>query len=126
MATLSLGSHALFHYYQYRPDEDVGSPGPIGRGRAVDNDPVLSVLLEPRSLVITTGSLYTSHLHGIDDLTEDLVPSAGHKIANADLLGGSEAKEALRSGGILKRKIRYSLTCRDVERVATRVPFRGR
>lgn len=76
--------------------------------------------------MITTGSLYTSHLHGIDDLTEDVIPSSGHKIANKDLLGGSEAREAVLNGGVLERKIRYSLTCRDVERVATRIPLLGR
>lgn len=126
VATLSLGSHALFHYYQYRHDEDISSPSAAGSGRIVDKDPVLSILLEPRSLVITTGPLYASHLHGIDDLTEDLIPSAGHKIANVDLLGGSEARKVVRNGGALERKVRYSLTCRDVERVAMRVPFLGR
>ena len=119
----------MFHYYRYRQDDgSLISSSPHGRGRAIDNSPAVSVLLEPRSLVITTGSLYTSHLNGIDDLTEDVLPAPinGPRIANADLLGGSQARDFVFNGGVLQRKTRYSLTCRDVERVATSVPFLAR
>ena len=81
VATLTLGSHAVFHYYRYKPDNATldSAEGPNtsnGNGKAVDTTPVMSVLLEPRSLVITMSDLYTSHLHGIDDIVEDVFPTA--------------------------------------------------
>jgi len=85
--------------------------------------PVLSVLLEPRSLIISSGSMYTSHLHGIDEVEEDSIKSdsnaTGVEIANLHLLRDKEFSQAIQIGSPLKRKIRYSLTCRDVERVST-------
>jgi len=33
-------------------------------GKVVDSVPVFSILLEPRSLVISSGDMYTSYLHG--------------------------------------------------------------
>ena len=80
----------------------------------------MTVLLEPRSLVITTSDLYTRHLHGIDDVTEDAFPEPslrGAPIANANMLQGLEYRKVVETGGTLKRDVRYSLTCRDVERV---------
>lgn len=97
--------------------------------------PVLSLLLEPRSLVITTGALYTDHLHGISDLTEDvLLPArqadevtasldrdwddaSGVQIANRHMLSDEKIRKATEIGGILQRGTRISLTCRDVEQV---------
>ncbi|KAI0742945.1 hypothetical protein C8Q80DRAFT_1273523 [Daedaleopsis nitida] len=145
VATLSLGAHTVFHYYQYASDERPDSPnrdppsqiptkdatppgavatamgGTSGTGRPIDPTPVLSLLLEPRSLVITTAALYTSHLHGIDEVTEDsFAPggrSPGEKIANAGLLHGQAERTAVGDGGTLERGLRYSLTCRDVEKV---------
>ncbi|KAI0791046.1 hypothetical protein C8Q75DRAFT_759099 [Abortiporus biennis] len=142
VATLSLNSHAVFHYYQYHPDQqtNTSSPSPSSSevsptlGKSIDKTPIFSLLLEPRSLVITTSSLYTTHLHGIDDLEEDVFLSPGDhtgddlstqaiRIANVNLLAGQKEREILRDGGVLKREVRYSLTCRDVERVATKLPF---
>lgn len=61
VATISLGSHAVFNYYRYKPNHlDSGDDG----GRVIDKDPVLSVLLEPRSLIVSSGEMYTSYLHG--------------------------------------------------------------
>jgi alkylated DNA repair protein alkB homolog 6 len=62
-------------------------------------------------------------------LTEDIVvPAVGlngpsfkrlkSEIANWKMLAGSEVKAAVMDGGTLKRGVRYSLTCRDVENVA--------
>ncbi|CAL1698220.1 unnamed protein product [Somion occarium] len=130
VATLSLGSHAVFHYYRYR--EQSGLESPItGKGRSIDKVPALSLLLEPRSLVITKSSLYTSHLHGIDHVEDDVFvstaaaedPPSRINIANIDILSNIKYKEAVLNNGRLRRGLRYSLTCRDVERVAARLPF---
>ena len=132
VATLSLGSHAVFNYYRYKLDSDASPlPGvqisapnePISStGRPIDPVPVLALLLEPRSLVITTSSLYAEHLHGIDGLLEDKFEEDGRppqdRIANYDLLRGTAERAAIANGSILERGMRYSLTCRDVEKVA--------
>ncbi|KAI0698177.1 hypothetical protein C8T65DRAFT_742903 [Cerioporus squamosus] len=141
VATLSLGAHTIFHYYQYKQDNPSNPTPPsqplppapesgVGTtmtgtssatGRPIDPNPVFTLLLEPRSLVITTSALYESHLHGIDELLEDgFAPgsrSPGEKIANVGLLRGKAEKDAVLNGGFLERGLRYSLTCRDVEKV---------
>ncbi|KAI0697800.1 hypothetical protein BC835DRAFT_1405596 [Cytidiella melzeri] len=132
VATLSLGSHAVFHYYRYIPADIARSnevePEEGGKGRSIDNTPVMSVLLEPRSLVITTQDLYTAHLHGIDDVEVDVFPAPASglqvppafRMANIDLISDAGMKAAVTNGGTLERRVRYSLTCRDVERVVSR------
>jgi alkylated DNA repair protein alkB homolog 6 len=104
----------------------------VSNSRPIDPHPVLSILLEPRSLVVTTDDLYRSHLHGIDNITiDDFLPHGNHlngdeagecpanriSIANWALLGNSEISNTLRGGGSLKRSMRTSLTCRVVDRV---------
>ncbi|KAH8112149.1 hypothetical protein DFH11DRAFT_542025 [Phellopilus nigrolimitatus] len=168
VATISLGSHAVFHYYRYKPAPEYESEPPTvdspqnlqifknsasngkndprsmgemsnpnsKKGRVVDTErPVLSLLLEPRSLVITTSALYCDHLHGIDALEEDiLLPSdlrtndsgtfnvcsniaEGVRVANWATVKDAKMCDVARKGGVLKREARISLTCRDVEHV---------
>ena len=111
------------------------------RGRAIDPVPILSLLLEPRSVIITTGDLYTSHLHSITNATTDyfatLTPQESAELTdssirsseedvmprrimidNAEQLGNEGIKAVVLSGGELERKMRVSLTCRDVEKVS--------
>ncbi|THH04415.1 hypothetical protein EW145_g5535 [Phellinidium pouzarii] len=157
VATISLGSHTIFNYYQYK-DNTLTSPTGASsdlnpsthseseRGRVIDaTRPVLSLLLEPRSLVITTGALYTDHLHGIDPRAEDVFLPAGSEstdlelkmssfsdatekqgvmIANWQMIRDTKMRETITEGGALKRNTRISLTCRDVERVVGGKPFR--
>ncbi|PPR02292.1 hypothetical protein CVT24_011630 [Panaeolus cyanescens] len=129
VATLSLQSHTVFHYYKYREEED-GST--TCTARSIDKSPVLSLLLEPRSLVISSGEMYTAHLHGrvilwptpIDAIEEDVVvtdvsnnPSAV-SVSNFDRLDNQSLKTAIESREPLRRSVRYSLTCRDIARVS--------
>ncbi|KDR78305.1 hypothetical protein GALMADRAFT_119335 [Galerina marginata CBS 339.88] len=121
VATLSLGSHAIFHYYRYQQEieDDAVSRG---HGRTIDMIPVASVLLEPRSLIISTNTMYISHLHGIEDVEEDLIASRpglpGVNIANLTQVEDSQLKQSIDQGIPLQRRVRYSLTCRDVRRVS--------
>ncbi|TDL26829.1 hypothetical protein BD410DRAFT_812647 [Rickenella mellea] len=141
VATISLRSHTVFNYYRYQPQNDVldvsfnsdtledrKRSSSTQRGRPVDPQPVLSILLEPRSLVITTGSFYTEHLHGIEAVSEDVLRPAdategldhdvaGVLVANRRQLHDAKTKDVAMNGGILQRETRVSLTCRDVERV---------
>ncbi|KDQ08932.1 hypothetical protein BOTBODRAFT_191399 [Botryobasidium botryosum FD-172 SS1] len=142
VATISLGSHAVFNYYRYKappPEEEIDEDeaSRTSRGRAIHPDPVFSIFLEPRSLIITTSSLYTDHLHGIDPLEEDIFASAltsppssdttedsdldaekhrGIRVVNWEQIKDEETRRVLEEGGSLKRGTRVSLTCRVVER----------
>ena len=86
-------------------------------------EPVLSLLFEPRSLVITTQEQYTARAHGIDSVTGDRV---GEFVwANAEIVGrgpggkddGGASSGRPTEGEMLLRGTRYSLTFRDVARV---------
>lgn len=123
VATLSLGSHCVFNYYTYHNSE----PSEVSEAWVINPRPTHSLLLERRSLVISFGDMYTSHLHGIDGVTEDFlqVPNSvgasptATRIDNFDHLGEPALKEAIQEGKILKRDPRWSLTCRDVPRTAS-------
>jgi len=126
VATISLGSHTVVHYYRHRP---LATSEPDVAGRSIDPDPILSVFLEPRSLVITTGELYIDALHGIeavaadhfamhgDDSEMDEEASGNCKIANWEMVTDEACKRCLRDGKSMERSTRISLTCRDVEKV---------
>jgi alkylated DNA repair protein alkB homolog 6 len=91
----------------------------------VSMTPVLSLLLEPCSLVVTTCDQYTTRGHGIDAVIEDRVRIS--ELANVGMLGSGGSWGAAPHTGdssssnsdvvLLRRQTRYSLTCRDVARV---------
>ncbi|PPQ83213.1 dioxygenase [Psilocybe cyanescens] len=122
VTTLSLGSHAVFHYYQYQKDDEIGAVT-RGIGKTINTTPVSSILLEPRSLVISSGTMYTTHLHGIEEVEEDVISPKtdmpGVVLSNLDRLRDPLIKSLIERGTPLKRGVRYSLTCRDVERVSS-------
>ncbi|EAU87990.2 hypothetical protein CC1G_01637 [Coprinopsis cinerea okayama7 len=124
VATLTLGSQCVFHYYQYKDrgeESPTDSSASTGKGRPIDPKPVHSLLLERRSLVISFGDLYTSHLHGTTQTPPGSsgVESTATRIDNFHLLRDEGLKEAIRQGQSIKRETRWSLTCRDVSRTAS-------
>ncbi|OKL60333.1 hypothetical protein UA08_04198 [Talaromyces atroroseus] len=106
VATVSLAGSIVLDLYEKKEQE--------GGIHDQDTAPSFRILQEPRSLLITTGSLYSQYLHGIADrLTdENLTPEA---ICNWDFLGEPESYSATRS---YERQTRISLTYRDVLKVA--------
>uniref|UniRef100_A0A8H7XVK8 Fe2OG dioxygenase domain-containing protein n=1 Tax=Psilocybe cubensis TaxID=181762 RepID=A0A8H7XVK8_PSICU len=122
VATLSLGSHTVFHYYQYEKNDYNGAVS-RGVGKTINTTPVSSILLEPRSLIISSGAMYTSHLHGIEEIKEDVIsPNAdlpGVLLSNLNQLRDPLVKSLIEEGTPLRRGIRYSLTFRDVERLSS-------
>lgn len=101
VATISLGAPTLLDMYLTQP---AGGYNPT---------PAFSILLEPRSLLITRGQAYTRYLHGIDARTHD-TPEHVACIINAHALAQA-TREAYTS--VVARRRRVSLTFRDVERV---------
>ena len=103
VATVSFGSHIVLDI-KTKNDDTTGEEGEDVRG--------WRVLQEPRSLLITTGELYTGCLHGISEVKvdEDLGEKA---IANWNLLGDRTPF----ARGQAARETRVSLTFRDVLRV---------
>ncbi|KZT35952.1 hypothetical protein SISSUDRAFT_989879 [Sistotremastrum suecicum HHB10207 ss-3] len=155
VATISLGSHAVFHYHSFEDSSTPDAPPDSGEpadpsavspqsmsGKAaalpqigsIGQIPILSLFLEPRSLVVTTGEMYTDHLHSLEPVIEDIFLPGGQviygrstgnplnvsevEIANKDLVATEAYKQALQEGGSLTRGTRVSMTCRDVERVS--------
>jgi alkylated DNA repair protein alkB family protein 6 len=78
--------------------------------------PKWRILQEPRSLLVTSGAMYTDTLHGIKGVLVDEEVGEG-KIANWELLGEKEKYAALQ-GRRYEREVRVSLTYRDVLKVA--------
>jgi alkylated DNA repair protein alkB family protein 6 len=101
VCTVSLGASLCLNLHRSRDDG------------TLDPEPAWRILQEPRSLLITTGQLYTDYLHGIADIEEDieLGPS---QIANWSLLGDPEGFASGRN----VRRTRTSLTYRDVLKVS--------
>jgi len=102
VVTVSLGSHIVLDIYAKKSDES----------EAREEKPRWRVLQEPRSLLITTGSLYRDFLHGIAEVETD-AELTEEGIVNWGLLGSKEGIE----GGMKRRETRISLTFRDVLRV---------
>lgn len=72
------------------------------------------IIYEPRSLLITTGSAYSTLMHGISEVTVDENLNAD-TVANWGSLGDREKIEA--NGGKIERETRISLTYRDVLKI---------
>ena len=98
VATVSLGSHIVL---------DVTPKSTLDGGEGG-----WRILQEPRSLLITTGDLYTQHLHGIKEVGVD--EGLGQEnVVNWNVLGEKDTYD----GGRAVRGKRISLTFRDVKKV---------
>lgn len=95
-------------------------------GRPIAAVPLAHLLVMPRSLLILSSTLYTSHLHGIAARTSDTVVADPAKrqgeavvIANRDQLGDSSVLDKLREDDQWtgERGTRTSLTFRHAEKV---------
>lgn len=53
-----------------------------------------------------------------DEISPPLSSMSEQTLANWEMLGNEEYKKIMLEGGPLKREVRYSLTCRDVQHVA--------
>ncbi|MBN3319086.1 ALKB6 dioxygenase, partial [Atractosteus spatula] len=103
VTTISLGSHTLLDFY--RPisivQEQEGVP------QTEENRYLLSLLVEPRSLLVLQDDMYTHFLHGIRGVARDTVTES---VANLRAVPAEP-------GDSLSRGTRVSLTIRHVPRV---------
>ncbi|XAO21812.1 hypothetical protein I312_100568 [Cryptococcus bacillisporus CA1280] len=135
VATISLGSHTVLDLHHYISSTSP-SPPMIATVSSTDNGsgnsahpvaavPLAHLLVLPRSLLILSSSLYTSHLHAITAKTRDSVKAGGTDdgdviaVANTELLGDPAVMERLRHGGVWvkDRSVRTSLTFRHAQKV---------
>jgi len=65
IATLSLGSHCVEHFYSQVEEEEEAS------FKQFQDRIVASLLVEPRSLLILKDDMYHKYLHGIEEITKD-------------------------------------------------------
>merc|ERR1712194_31233 len=111
-AIISLGAPCVFDFYP-RCDADEEKRGfswdeekevPAAPEMPKGLEPMVSVLLEPGSLLILSGDAFIQHRHGIRAVEEDVI---GPQVSNAKDLG-------LSNGDTLKRGRRVSLTIRHL------------
>ncbi|CAM4701132.1 unnamed protein product [Caretta caretta] len=104
VTTISLGSHTLLDFYH-----------PFSRGQHADSEQVptpqteeqrhfLSLLLEPRSLLVLREDMYVRYLHGIRPAASDAITEKVTNVAACGAVLGDE----------LRRGTRVSLTIRHV------------
>jgi len=96
ITTISIGSHAVLNFFEPEEDKDTTC-------RSWNERLVLSLFVEPRSLLVLQQDMYHKYLHGIDQITTDHVTKQYPNLNN-DLALGSD----------IERSIRYSLTIRHV------------
>lgn len=110
VATVSLGAPIVLDLYTKRKSQGREERDEDG---AEERRPQFRILQERRSLLVTTGELYTDILHGIAESTreEGLGPES---VCNWDLLREKNRYEC----GWFDRATRISLTYRDVIKVA--------
>ncbi|KAG8448861.1 hypothetical protein GDO86_015800 [Hymenochirus boettgeri] len=102
VTTINLGSHAILDFYLPISQENQNQVP-----STEDERHILSLLLEPRSLLVIREALYTSYLHGISPQNDDTLNST---VVNLDCCSAN-------AGDTLERDTRVSLTIRYVPKV---------
>ncbi|KAG7484007.1 hypothetical protein MATL_G00044260 [Megalops atlanticus] len=101
VTTISLGSHTLLDFYH--PVSTVQESVP----QTEQSRYLLSLLVQPRSLLVLRDDMYTHFLHGIQGVAQDTLTD---RVANLCVTGASP-------GDCLPRGTRVSLTIRHVPKV---------
>ncbi|XP_053184834.1 alpha-ketoglutarate-dependent dioxygenase alkB homolog 6 [Scomber japonicus] len=111
VTTISLGSHTLLDFYTPISSMDDDGDGDEGGGKDAplteEDRYLLSLLVQPRSLLILQDEMYQRLLHGIQGCTQDTLTE---KVVNLAATGAL-------LGETLTRGTRVSLTIRHVPKV---------
>ncbi|XP_064078884.1 alpha-ketoglutarate-dependent dioxygenase alkB homolog 6-like isoform X2 [Macrobrachium nipponense] len=103
ITTVNVGSHSMLEFYRpVKPDDEKDDSS-----QSLSDRHIGSLLLEPRSLLILQEDMYTSYLHGISQVAEDVLSG---DIFNIELCSSN-------IGDVLVRDTRISLTIRHVPKV---------
>ncbi|XP_059839526.1 alpha-ketoglutarate-dependent dioxygenase alkB homolog 6-like [Hypanus sabinus] len=105
VTTVSLGSQTLLDFYH--PSTTENEKGEIAVPQTEENRYFLSLLVEPRSLLVLKDSMYLKYLHGIRPVSEDVITD---KVANLTFCNS-------KLGAVLTRTTRVSQTIRHVPKV---------
>lgn len=105
VATISLGSHTLLDFYHHLDNVEDNE---TQLDHSFESRHFISILLEPRSLILVKESMYKNYLHGIAERKEDTITDL---VANLDLCPN------VKLGDVLQRTTRVSLTIRHVPKV---------
>ncbi|KAL5008232.1 hypothetical protein ScPMuIL_013813 [Solemya velum] len=117
VSTISLGSHSMLEFYHHLSLHDDSSEAGDTKKSTIEDRYLLSMLLEPRSLVLVCDEMYKVHLHGISEKNSDIVTD---KVANIDVC------EMANLGDTLHRETRISLTIRYVPKILKNKLFFGK
>ncbi|XP_054272466.1 alpha-ketoglutarate-dependent dioxygenase alkB homolog 6-like [Macrosteles quadrilineatus] len=103
IATISCGSHTILHFTKANDFDVVNNP-------ITQDCKRISLLLEPRSLLILQDSMYHDYQHCIDAVDSDVISDS---VANLRQTG-----ENFIDGQVLERSTRISLTIRHVPKTS--------
>nr|CAD7453543.1 unnamed protein product [Timema tahoe] len=105
VTTISCGSHTVLEFHRPPHIDVVSDQGEVSSGHNL-----LSLLVEPRSLLVLQDDLYHKYLHSIAEVTQDTITD---RIANIESCHGRYT-----IGQCLQRQTRLSLTIRHVPRTS--------
>lgn len=100
IATLSLGSHCVEHFYSQAEEEGEATH------KQFEERIVASLLVEPRSLLILKDDMYHKFLHGIEEISEDCLSENVVNVNPSDI------------DSVKQRTTRISLTIRHVPKTS--------
>lgn len=110
VAILSLNSPCLFHLYSRSGTEDCMKWDPshdVPGGHQTSSRPLMTLFLEPRSLLLFSHDAFWNHRHGIDATATDVLTP---NVANAD----QAVAAGFSMGDVIQRNRRVSLTMRHL------------
>lgn len=105
VATISLGSHTFLDFYHHLNNVENNE---TQLDHSFESRHFLSILLEPRSLILVKESMYENYLHGIAEQKEDKI---------TDIVANLNHCLGVKLGDVLQRTTRVSLTIRHVPKV---------
>ncbi|XP_034253922.1 alpha-ketoglutarate-dependent dioxygenase alkB homolog 6 [Thrips palmi] len=110
ITTISLGSHTVLNFHEEQDLENIVGEN-TSPNQMKQRKKIMSVLLEPRSLLVVKDDLYQNHLHSIEELKCD-------EISESIINPGT-----FKVGELLERKTRISLTIRHVPKTSKATIF---
>lgn len=116
VTTISLGSHTMLDFYRPVSKEQEGDSEQVTMPQTEEERHFLSLLVEARSLLVLREDMYVKYLHGIKNVSSDVITENVANVASCNT----------KPGEMLNRGTRVSLTVRHVPKVLKTTIFLGR